>query len=187
MRPLPWQSSSLRVRDKIQQKREPTASHLSFLAQTSHLLEKLPKSLPKIHLKSQNSTSQKNNISLQSRNNIQASKCYTVITSKNKLSRLKSWGQFQAACCSNRTSCGPLRPTEGSGFPKRMDLFFLLSDARTCRELVAVNRTEEAEQGPSFCWLSLGRSPKRANQWQGTLSKCSSFSKWHLNLSPRIL
>ena len=66
------------------------ASQLSFLASKSHLLEKLQKPLPKIHLKSQNSTSQKNNISLQSRNNIQASKCYTVITSKNKLSRSKS-------------------------------------------------------------------------------------------------
>ena len=83
------------------------ASQLSFLASKSHLLEKLQEPLPKIHLKSPNSTSQKNNISLQSRNNIQASKRYTVITSKNKLSRSKSWGQFQILCCSSFRSCGP--------------------------------------------------------------------------------
>lgn len=80
-----------RIGDKIQQEEgKHMASQLSFLASKSHLLEKLQKSLPKIHLKSQNSTSQKNNISLQSRNNIQASKCYTVITSKNRPSRSKS-------------------------------------------------------------------------------------------------
>lgn len=70
------------------------------------LPEKLQKSLPKIHLKSQNSISQKNYITLLSRNNIQASKHYTVITSKNMLNKSKSWGQPQILCCNSYTGSG---------------------------------------------------------------------------------
>lgn len=143
-----------RIGDKIQQEEgKHMASQLSFLASKSHLLEKLQKSLPKIHLKSQNSTSQKNNISLQSRNNIQASKCYTVITSKNRPSRSKSWGRLQtpaAAALEPWPHCLALEAVGSlKGEPARPRLW-CAHLRRSSRREPGRPQTAEAEPGPSL-------------------------------------